>query len=68
MGDVIMLRNGSKVDIDETAEAVVAEVDDDGSLLVNFFVYSRASAIEIARAILAAAEDIDDADIPSRGH
>ena len=60
MGDVIMLRNGKQVDVDEHSEAIVAEVDDNGGLMVNFFVHSKASAIEIAHAILAAAEDMDD--------
>ena len=59
---IILLRNGHKMEIYQTSEVLTAEVDADGDLIVNAWAYSKASAIEIAEALLKTVEDMTDDD------
>jgi hypothetical protein len=60
--NIILLRNGHKMEIDTRSEVLTAEVDQDGDLIVNAWAYSKESAIEIAKALLKTVEGMTDDD------
>lgn len=65
--NIILLRNGERLEIDAGSEVITAEVDADGGLIINAWAFSKASAIEIAEELLEAIKEMDDGEFKPVG-